>query len=102
MIIISSITLGLLIIAVYLLIRLYIFAKETKTNFKLEKHDELYYQEVINLFQHTRHASATMLQARLRIGYAQAARIMEEMEARGVVGPAIDGKLREVLIDKDR
>lgn len=42
-------------------------------------------------------ASITLLQRRLIIGYARAARLMDELEARGVVGPLTEGGMREVL-----
>jgi S-DNA-T family DNA segregation ATPase FtsK/SpoIIIE len=43
-------------------------------------------------------ASASLLQRRLSIGYARAARIIDQLEAAGVVGPAEGSKPREVLI----
>ena len=43
-------------------------------------------------------ASTSMLQRRLRIGYGRAARIIEEMEEQGIVGPADGARPREVLI----
>lgn len=43
-------------------------------------------------------ASTSLLQRRLRIGYARAARIIEEMEEQGVIGPADGARPREVLI----
>ena len=43
-------------------------------------------------------ASASLLQRRLRIGYARAARLMDILEERGVVGPGEGAKPREVLI----
>ena len=46
-------------------------------------------------------ASVSMLQRRFRIGYARAARLIDEMEARGVVGPYEGSKPRTVLIGKD-
>ncbi|MBI3291023.1 DNA translocase FtsK 4TM domain-containing protein [Candidatus Falkowbacteria bacterium] len=44
-------------------------------------------------------ASASLLQRRLRIGYARAARILDLLEARGVIGPGDGAKPREVLIN---
>jgi len=44
-------------------------------------------------------ASTSFLQRRLRVGYARAARIMDEMEEAGVIGPGDGAKPREVLID---
>jgi S-DNA-T family DNA segregation ATPase FtsK/SpoIIIE len=45
-------------------------------------------------------ASASLLQRRLKIGYARAARILDLLEARGVVGPADGSKPREVLLSR--
>ena len=43
-----------------------------------------------------------MLQRRLRLGYARAARIVDEMEERGIVGPFSGSKPRELLITKEQ
>ncbi len=53
----------------------------------------------IEIVQKTQRASASMLQRRLRIGYPRAARLIDELEELGVVGPVEQGKRdREVLI----
>jgi len=44
-------------------------------------------------------ASASLLQRRLRIGYARAARILDLLEEQGVIGPGDGAKPREVLIN---
>lgn len=54
--------------------------------------------EVIRL---TRRASTTMLQRRLRIGYTRAARLMDLLEEKGVVGPQVGSGTRDILIDLD-
>jgi S-DNA-T family DNA segregation ATPase FtsK/SpoIIIE len=54
--------------------------------------------EVIRM---TRRASTTMIQRRLRIGYTRAARIMDILEERGVVGPQVGSGTREILVDLD-
>ncbi len=45
-------------------------------------------------------ASASLLQRRLRIGYARAARLLDILEANGVIGPAEGSKAREIMIEK--
>jgi DNA segregation ATPase FtsK/SpoIIIE-like protein len=43
-------------------------------------------------------ASASLLQRRLRVGYARAARLIENMEEQGIIGPADGARPREVLV----
>ena len=59
-------------------------------------------KQAIEVIRRSQHASTSMLQRRLRIGYPRAARLMEELEALGVVGPAQPGgREREVLMSPD-
>jgi len=59
-------------------------------------------QKAINMLQGEKHASASMLQRRLRIGYPRAARLMDELEEMGVVGPAqTGGREREVMLEDE-
>lgn len=62
--------------------------------------DEMYDQAVEVVLQ-TGQASVSVLQRRLRLGYARAARIIDMMEANGIVGPYQGSKAREILIDRD-
>ncbi|MEL3912025.1 DNA translocase FtsK [Treponema pedis] len=55
------------------------------------------YDEALEIVLAEGKASASYIQRKLKIGYNRAARIVEEMEARGVVGPANGSKPREVL-----
>ncbi len=56
-------------------------------------------EQAIDIVRHARHASASMLQRRMRIGYPRAARLIDELEEMGVIGHAqTGGKEREVLI----
>jgi S-DNA-T family DNA segregation ATPase FtsK/SpoIIIE len=59
--------------------------------------DPLFTEAVREVCQYDR-ASASLLQRRLSIGYARAARVIDQLEAAGVVGPAEGSKPREVLI----
>lgn len=63
--------------------------------------DEDLYQQALDVLKSTRRASTSMLQRRLRIGYNRAARIMEIMEEKGVVGPENGSSPREILVDLD-
>ena len=59
--------------------------------------DEMY-EQAVDLVRRLNKASVSLLQRRLRIGYTRAARMIDTMEERGVVGPATEGsKPREVL-----
>lgn len=59
--------------------------------------DDLFEDAVRTVCQYDR-ASASLLQRRLRIGYARAARILDELESAGIVGPGEGAKPRDVLV----
>ncbi len=61
--------------------------------------DELY-GDAVDLVLEMQTASVSMLQRRFRIGYTRAARLIDEMEARGIVGPYEGSKPRTVLMGK--
>jgi S-DNA-T family DNA segregation ATPase FtsK/SpoIIIE len=62
-----------------------------------DERDELY-EQAVDMVRRLNKASVSLLQRRLRIGYTRAARLIDMMEAEGVVGPAQEGsKPREVL-----
>lgn len=62
--------------------------------------DDMFNKAVETVLEYEQ-ASASMLQRRLRIGFARAARLIDEMEERGYVGPSVGGKARQVLITKE-
>jgi DNA segregation ATPase FtsK/SpoIIIE, S-DNA-T family len=57
--------------------------------------------QAIDIVRRSDKASASLLQRRLRIGYARAARILDQMEDRGIVGAADGSRFREVLVTAD-
>lgn len=56
------------------------------------------FQDAVRVVIESGKASTSLLQRRLRIGYARAARIIEDMEDRGIIGPADGSRPRDVLI----
>jgi S-DNA-T family DNA segregation ATPase FtsK/SpoIIIE len=94
-------------------------AKQGKPNYELEIHqqlsqpaanldgesgideDEGLIQQCIEVIRSEQKASVSLMQRRLRLGYTRAARIMDELENRGIVGPNNGAEPREILIDLD-
>jgi len=64
-----------------------------------EEYDEMY-DQAVQIVTETQQASISMIQRRLRVGYNRAARMIEQMEREGVVGPADGAKPREVYARK--
>ncbi|OKL37085.1 DNA translocase FtsK [Domibacillus mangrovi] len=64
-----------------------------------QSEDELY-DDAVQLISEMQTASVSMLQRRFRIGYSRAARLIDEMEMRGIIGPYEGSKPRTVLIPK--
>lgn len=62
-----------------------------------EERDAMF-DDAIKLIQETGKASASLLQRRLKLGYARAARVLDELEKAGIVGPVNGAKAREILI----
>jgi len=94
-------------------------AKQGKPSYELEIHqqlskasssldnesgideDENLIQQCIEVIRSEQKASVSLLQRRLRLGYTRAARIMDELEGRGIVGPSKGAEPRDILIDLD-
>lgn len=94
-------------------------AKQAKPSYELEIHQELskpshesdgengidedegLIEQCIEVIRSEQKASVSLLQRRLRLGYTRAARIMDELENRGIVGPSKGAEPRDILIDLD-
>ena len=61
--------------------------------------EDAMYEEAYNLVRDTGKASASLLQRRLKLGYARAARLIDILEDKGVVGPADGAKPRKILVE---
>jgi len=62
-----------------------------------ETMDDDLYEEAVSVVLNSGQASASLLQRRLRVGYARAARLLDIMESEGVIGPANGAKPRDIL-----
>ncbi len=66
-----------------------------------DEQDEMY-DEAVKVVVETNQASVTILQRRLRLGYSRAARLIDMMEQRGIVGPYAGSKARDILVDREK
>lgn len=96
-----------------------VIAKQGKPSYEMEIHqqlskptssmeegsgcdeDEELIQQCIEVIRSEQKASVSLMQRRLRLGYTRAARIMDELENRGIVGPSKGAEPRDILIDLD-
>jgi len=76
-----------------------VFHKIQETQ-KAEAEQDPLFQKAVNIILATQQPSVSILQRKLRIGYNRAARIVDLMEERGIVGPLEDGK-RKILADSN-
>lgn len=60
--------------------------------------DDSMFQDAVKCVIESGKASASLLQRRLRVGYARAARLIEDMEEQGIIGPADGARPRDVLV----
>ncbi|MCS7037692.1 MAG: DNA translocase FtsK 4TM domain-containing protein [Saprospiraceae bacterium] len=70
--------------------------EEGAKSFSLSEMDDML-EDAARLVVETQHGSTSMIQRRLKLGYNRAGRIMDQLEALGIVGPAEGSKPREVL-----
>lgn len=65
---------------------------------QVEEYDDPLYNEIVEFVISTQKASASLLQRRFKLGYNRAARIVDLLEERGIIGPQNGSKPREVLV----
>jgi S-DNA-T family DNA segregation ATPase FtsK/SpoIIIE len=73
-----------------------------ETEEKREEEEDELYDQAVQIVVEARQASVSLLQRRMRIGYNRAARLIDAMEANGIVGPYEGSKPREVLITAEQ
>jgi S-DNA-T family DNA segregation ATPase FtsK/SpoIIIE len=93
-----------------------VIANQCKPNYETAKHHQLHgsasscyspnededlIEQCIEVIRSENKASVSLMQRRLRLGYTRAARIMDELENRGIVGPSKGAEPRDILIDLD-
>ena len=75
--------------------------KETFSNYMGSDDDDDLFDEALEVVKEAQKASASLLQRRLKVGYARAARLLDIMESKNLIGPGEGAKPREVYITKD-
>jgi S-DNA-T family DNA segregation ATPase FtsK/SpoIIIE len=76
------------------------FSEESERAIVERNNNDVLLPEAAELVIRHKQGSVSLLQRRLGIGYQRAARIMDQLEAAGVVGPYDGSKAREILVDK--
>ena len=77
-------------------------AKDKNKNSDLDEGEDPMINEAIDCIMEFGQASTSFLQRKLRLGYARAGRIMDQLESRGVVGPSNGAKPRQILLSQQR
>jgi S-DNA-T family DNA segregation ATPase FtsK/SpoIIIE len=67
----------------------------------VSEEDEELVEKCLEIIRQEKRASTSLLQRRLRLGYTRAARIVDILEQRGILGPGEGAKPREILVDLD-
>ena len=73
-------------------------ASQVEDSKQVEEYDDPLYNEIVEFVVDTQKASASLLQRRFKLGYNRAARIIDLLEERGIIGPSNGSKPREVLV----
>lgn len=76
-------------------------SRETVPEDEVTDAEEELIEKCLEIIRQERRASTSMLQRRLKLGYARAARVVDILEQRGILGPKDGAKDREILIDLD-
>ncbi len=71
------------------------------TTEEVSEEDEELVERCLEIIRQEKRASTSLLQRRLRLGYTRAARIVDILEQRGILGPGEGAKPREILVDLD-
>ncbi len=74
---------------------------ETPSDDSVTEEDEELVEKCLEIIRQEKRASTSLLQRRLRLGYTRAARIVDILEQRGILGPGEGAKPREILVDLD-
>ena len=75
-----------------------VFSEQVDVNAGANMRDDLF-DEAVRLVCEHQQASTSFLQRRLKVGYSRAARLMDELEAAGIVGPIEGAKPRQILVE---
>lgn len=76
--------------------------QSTNTDCGESADDDVLFSQAVDVIFDTKQASVSMLQRRLKIGYSQAARIIDQMEEIGIIGPFEGSKPRQILINYEQ
>lgn len=76
-----------------------VFSEQPDINATADARDDLF-DDAVRLVCEHQQASTSFLQRRLKVGYSRAARLMDELEAAGIVGSIVGAKPREILVER--